>query len=39
MKLAHEERVIAKGHEIVFKPFHHGFGAFLNVDDGILIVD
>ena len=30
--------MVAIGHEIVLQAFHHGFGAFFDVDDGVLVV-
>ena len=38
MEATDEEGVVAIGHQIVFQAFHHGFGAFLDVDDGIFVV-
>ena len=31
--------MVAIGHKIVFQAFHHGLGACLDVDDGVLVVN
>ena len=37
LEAAHQKRVVAVGHQIVFQALHHGLGAFLDIDDGVAV--